>query len=371
MGNSKKIYSPGTVELSLAFEDDPTKVMTIVMYVVHTFAYDLLLGNPFLQATECLKKFVHRFVPCLFSLPSKWYFNLLGETTHRFKGTLGKGINVMGLPDIGSVRNVMDAGWASDMAQAGGFRILSQPDNCGCVLFPDGTEESTIGQVHTTMTLDDGKVVPLVFEVLPNCHVPVVLGQDFVFDHDIYSRYSTSILEFESPDSGDELMPMGWRANKGEDKKKRSGATIHNDTQKDDQDRQLKWNITYQHGRTASVEEWSMENTRREEYERQRNPNWQPSNIPLIAYKSKEACLERITPAVRDSDSSSSSMSGESTLVESTSSSSSPNENLGLVKSPSSSLDLIQGQSDVPNPWDNFHLGDSFGIDEAVQWGES
>ncbi|KAF4636016.1 hypothetical protein G7Y89_g2060 [Cudoniella acicularis] len=360
MGNSKKIYSPGTVELSLAFEDDPKNVMTIVAHVVHSFAYDLLLGNPFLQATQCLTKFMHRFTTCLFSLVSKWSLNLLGETTHRFKGTLGKGVNVLGLPDIGSVRNVMDAKWALDMAQAGGFEILSQPENCGWIVFPDGTEEATVGQVNTSMTLDDGKVVPLVFELLPHCHLPVIFGQQFVFDYNIYSSYSTSIIEFKSPDSGDELMPLGWRMNKGESKKKRSGATgsFPQGTQKDDQDRQLKWNLTYQHGRTASTEEWNQENTRREEHERQLNPHWQPNNIPLIAYKPREAYLQHtsVAPAVRNSDSSSSS----------------PSENPRLVDSPGSSLDLTQDQNDVLiNPWNNFLLGDSFGIHEAAQWGES
>jgi hypothetical protein len=34
MGNSKRIYSPGTVEFPLAFEDDPTNIMTIVAHVV-------------------------------------------------------------------------------------------------------------------------------------------------------------------------------------------------------------------------------------------------------------------------------------------------------------------------------------------------
>ena len=352
MGNSKRIYSSGTVELSLAFEDDPTNIIPIVAYVVYNFAYDLLLGNRFLQKTECF--ILHRFVPCLFSLVSKWSFNLLGETTHRFKGTLGNGVNILGLPDIGSVRNVMDAEWASNMAQTCGFEILSQPENCGLVLFPDGTKESTIGQVHTTMTLEDGKVVPLVFELLPHCHVPVVFGQQFVFDHDIYSRYSASVLEVESPDSGDELMPINWTANKGEKKKKRSDATLPQDGQENDQNRQLRWNIAYEDGRTATVEEWNEENDRREEYERQQNPNWQPSR-PLILYAAKQPSPEPTSSAVRDNDSSSSSADGNSRLVDSS----------------SSSLEITHGQNNIPNPWDKFHLGGLPGFNEADQWAKS
>lgn len=121
MGNSKRIFSPGTVEFPLAFEDDPTNIVTIVAHVVHTFAYDLLLGNPFLQATKCLTTFKHRFVRCLFSITNMWSFNLLGETTHRFQGQLGKGLPFLGLPDIGSTRNVMDARWAKEKGRAAGM----------------------------------------------------------------------------------------------------------------------------------------------------------------------------------------------------------------------------------------------------------
>lgn len=37
MGNSKRIFSPGIVDVPIAFEDDPTNVMTVVAHVVHTY----------------------------------------------------------------------------------------------------------------------------------------------------------------------------------------------------------------------------------------------------------------------------------------------------------------------------------------------
>jgi hypothetical protein len=327
MGNSKRIYSPGTVEFPLAFEDDPTNIMTIVAHVVHNFAYDLLLGNPFLQATKCLTKFKHRFVRCLFSVKSLWSFNLLGETTQRFQGRLGKGVPFLGLPDIGSARNVMDAGWAEESGRAAGFKILSGPENCGWILFPDGTEEATIGQAHTTMTLPDGKVVPIIFELLRSCHVPVVLGQDFIFDHDIYTRYATSIMEFDDLDSGDELMPMGFRWNRSEGKRSGTGASMSRPKPKDDLEQQLDWNIKYQDGRTAPVDEWNLEYSRRERYELSLNPNWRRDpRISLIEHKPKALrhhptqsptqqapASERNSVADESSDTSSSFQSGVST----------------------------------------------------------
>jgi hypothetical protein len=131
MGNSKKIFSPGTVEVPIAFEDDPTNIWTIVARVIHNFAYDLLLGNEFLKQTMCLTDYIHRFVPCLFFGKSRWSMNLLGKTTNRFHGKLGNGIEVSALPDIGSCKNVMNYHWFLERAKAGGFEFLSGPEHRG------------------------------------------------------------------------------------------------------------------------------------------------------------------------------------------------------------------------------------------------
>jgi len=180
----------------------------------------------------------------------------------------------------------------ADSAISIGFKILSQPENCGLILFPDGTQEATVGQVYTTTTLSDGSVVPIVFELLPNCHVPVVLGQDFVFDHDIYTRYSESILEINDLDSGDELMPMHFRRHKSEEKNSSSGAGFSAARQKDDLEHHLDWDLKHEYGRAASVEEWDLEYERRERYERSRNPNWEPdARVPLIEQKPKRLLL--------------------------------------------------------------------------------
>ncbi|PMD28759.1 hypothetical protein L207DRAFT_574684 [Hyaloscypha variabilis F] len=367
MGNSKRIFSPGTVTVPLAFEDDPTNIMTIVAHVVYTFAYDLLLGNPFLKATKCLTTFIHRFVPCLFSVKSKWSFNLLGETTQRFKAQLGNGILISGLPDIGSARNVMDARLAIDYKDD--FEILSQPENCGKILFPDGTEEATIGQARTTITLADGKVVPIVFELLPDCHVPVVLGQDFVFDYDIYRKYATSIMESDDLDGGDELMPMGFRMNTSSSQKSKlsKSRTTPATVQNDDLQRQLEWNLKYQCGRIALIDEWNLEDARREAYARLRNPNWQRDpNRPLIPYKPKVICQSPGTTLSTQSPTTQSSSGANLEENQSSDSSSSFHSRDSTLRD---SSDVFSTTLDNPSPgWEDVRLSDSFGSDEAAQW---
>lgn len=387
MGNSKRIHSPGVVDVPIAFQDDPKNVMTIVCHVVHVFAYDLLLGNPFLNATKCLTKFIHRFVPCLFSLKSKWSLHLLGETSHRFEGQIGN-ITTWGLPDIGSVRNVMNAEWAFNRAKAAGFDIRTGPENCGWIVLPDGSEEATIGQARTIMTMPDGKIVPMVFELLPNCPVHVVLGQDFVFDHDIYTRYDTSILEFDDAESGDELMPMGYRRNNSGSNKKLSNKLPLRLDETDDLPRQLEWNLRYKGGRIASVEEWNLENRRRETYERRRDANWQPGN-PLIQYKPRAASTQLCGPSgPRNSDASSLPPNSGTTLRDcgnsQNSSLSNGSSRQGRVDSSVLRL-MLQPEPPDPNSsppkvtrdsepsvscWTELCLGDSFGSDEAAQWQE-
>jgi hypothetical protein len=49
MGNSKKLVSPGTVELPLQFPNSLAKILPVVAYVVRNFDFDILLGSAFLH----------------------------------------------------------------------------------------------------------------------------------------------------------------------------------------------------------------------------------------------------------------------------------------------------------------------------------
>ena len=207
MGNSKTVFSRGSVNYPWAFSENPDKITSIVAYVLDGFSYDLLLGNPFLKATQTMTKHITRFVKGVFSAHPKWVLNLLGEMSHRLEGVLGGSVRIQGLPDIGSSRNIMNEDWA----KAYGVPIQSGPENCGRVHFPDGTTVATTGRVHTTITLAGGDAIPIVFEVLPNCYVPVVLGEDFVFDNDIFSNYADSLREVEGLDCSDELLLMDYQ----------------------------------------------------------------------------------------------------------------------------------------------------------------
>lgn len=294
MGNSNQILSPGFVRFQWSFPDEPLNVTTIIARVLDNFMYDCLLGNPFLQSTKLMTKHLHRFVKGAFPSRNLWRLNLLGETSQRVHGSLGNNVPMEALPDIGSSRNIMDEAWAQSM----GFTIRTGPKHCGLILFPDNTTRATIGQVHTTITLSGGEVQPIVFEILPNCYVPVVLGEDFVFDNNLFMNHADAIFEVEGIDSTHDLLPMYYHSSSLA--KIRKGAKLflrpkkmHNKTpanepfnEREERHRQRAWNQAYAHGREAAETEWDAEYKRRVDHEKKRDPTWLPSDdIPLIAFR--------------------------------------------------------------------------------------
>jgi hypothetical protein len=321
MGNSKTVFSRGVVTFPWAFAESPDKITNVTAHVLDNFKYDILLCRSFLEDTKTMTDHVSRFVKGIFRRQPMMSFNLLGETSHRLNGFLEGDIRIEGFPDTGSTHNIINEAWA----KAHRLPIQSGPQNCGRVYLPDGSSNSTTGRVHTAITLPGGDAIPIVFEVLPDCYVPIVLGADFVFDNKIFSDYVDAIHEVEGVDCGNELLPMDyeqppWYAKVGEKakvllqpklrkhkKKSRHSiifqrtftfqGTIIDDRSKGEpqpekisndsaeRDRQHRWNDQYQYGKAATREEWDAELSLRESHELRQYPDWHPDpNRPLIRY---------------------------------------------------------------------------------------
>jgi hypothetical protein len=133
-------------------------------------------------------------------------------------------------------------------------------------------------------------MVPVVFEVLPSCELPVVLGIDFVIDNDIYNNFPGAFRDIDDVQERDEMMGMGYkpwytkvvglRAQSTEQQVERP--TINEDAELT---RQLEWDRRYGSGASASPKEWIAENARRKKYEglKYRNAEQNP-DILLIRY---------------------------------------------------------------------------------------
>ena len=81
--------------------------------------------------------------------------------------------------------------------------------------FADGTFQETVGQVNTTWTFASGLKVPVTFEVLENCSADVILGEDLLWEYNVFQTYAASIqdIPYESEDDEElfDLAPFSFK----------------------------------------------------------------------------------------------------------------------------------------------------------------
>ena len=88
------------------------------------------------------------------------------------------------------------------------LKVNAEPENRGFLQFADGTFQETVGQVDTTWTFASGLEVPVTFEVLENCSADVILGEDILWEHDVFQTHAASIQEMPYDIEGDELFDL-------------------------------------------------------------------------------------------------------------------------------------------------------------------
>lgn len=64
------------------------------------------------------------------------------------------------------------------------------------VQFADCTYQQTLGRVNTHWTFASGERIPITFEVLENCADKVIIGEDIIYNHDVFNEYCYSIRTF-------------------------------------------------------------------------------------------------------------------------------------------------------------------------------
>lgn len=99
---------------------------------------------------------------------------------------------------------------SSRYAQTQGFDIKTQPENCGYLQFADGSIQETVGQVTTTWTFENGECIPVTFEILQHCCSDVILGDDILWENDVFGRHSSSLVDAASSDEAFDLAPFGY-----------------------------------------------------------------------------------------------------------------------------------------------------------------
>ncbi|KAL8886835.1 MAG: hypothetical protein Q9215_005507 [Flavoplaca cf. flavocitrina] len=191
VGNSRIINSIGTAKINYAFAGEPSKVFDLTCHVLKDCMYDLILGSTFLTATETLSKYRHRITDCVFKVMKFAHMAYAGSGSQLLQGTLDGSYPAFALPDTGAERNVMDLRYAEQL----GLTIRTGSKNRGYLRFADDSVGETVGQVHTSWRFQsDEKEVPITFDVLENCCFDLIIGEQVLWEHNVFNRHLSSII---------------------------------------------------------------------------------------------------------------------------------------------------------------------------------
>ncbi|MCJ1376633.1 hypothetical protein MMC20_007876 [Loxospora ochrophaea] len=232
-----------------------------------------------------MSKFRRRLTRCVFSVVNMFHLNFLGNGSQRLEGFLADQYIALAAPDTGAERNVMD----SEYAKNHGLHIWNKPEYRGCLQFADGSFQETLGQVHTFWTFTSGERIPITFEVLENCCSDIIIGEDILWDYNVFKVYSSSIFSVSETFNGFRLAPFGyqqnWQTIFSKQRAKDNGTEANPESildQRIEEDRRRKWNHEYGFdGARASAEERAAEKGRRDDF-RALSQQQRPPSIPSI-----------------------------------------------------------------------------------------
>ena len=193
LANGQKVTTSGTVNAKWAFATDPSERHELTFDILSSCAHDVLLGQPFLEATETMSLHQERITSRTVYRGGTYAVNAIGTSQLRVRGKIN-GTEALGLPDTGCETNIMSLAYA----QAQGLSIDSDLDHQGLLMFADGSTQSTVGQVYTTWEFGDGGGAHnMMFQVLDGCPYDIVLGQDILYDTKAFLTHAASMLHLE------------------------------------------------------------------------------------------------------------------------------------------------------------------------------
>lgn len=91
-----------------------------------------------------------------------------------------------------------------------GFRIRKGGNRRNYLKFADGSLKKTAGQVYTHWTFATGESVPITFEVLDVCCTDIVIGDEIIWDHEVFEAHASSIVARTTENEAFELAPFGF-----------------------------------------------------------------------------------------------------------------------------------------------------------------
>jgi predicted aspartyl protease len=180
LGNGSTVSTLGTTTSLFSFAGEES-AHSLLFNVLRTSVYDVVLGSPFLKATETLTRYAHRIGRrCPDALSHR--ICALG-TPQRVSGRLN-GVQVDAVPDTGAEISLMSASFAAQQ----GFEINTDAQHCVLLEFADGSTANATGLVKDLNWKYGGSEVPCRIDVyvLPELSVDLLLGDEFLFKTDAF-----------------------------------------------------------------------------------------------------------------------------------------------------------------------------------------
>ena len=76
--------------------------------------------------------------------------------------------------------------------------------------FADGSRQRAVGQNETSWTFASGLRIPLVFEVLEDCLHDVILGEEVLWEYNVFETFAASIQTLPSDTESFDLAPFSF-----------------------------------------------------------------------------------------------------------------------------------------------------------------
>lgn len=210
LANGRSVRSRGIAVVRWKFGEKEVEEYKLEFHILPDCVYDVIIGQEFLEASDTLSANRHRLQLQESTPRDVRYVNLCGSPCQTLLGFID-GEPIGALPDTGSEVNIMSELYA----ERRGYKINKIESDMDELQFADGSSQRTIGKIDARWAFNDdpGGSVTITFEILSQCPYEVIIGQNILYDHDVYNKHTACLVK-NVADKRKEL-PLnyaGWRA---------------------------------------------------------------------------------------------------------------------------------------------------------------
>ncbi|KAL2853299.1 hypothetical protein BJY01DRAFT_244265 [Aspergillus pseudoustus] len=189
LANRKVVQSPGMVKVPWRFSGE-SETFTLKCWILPRCVHDIILGSSFLNSTETLTSFKSRIQSEFIPQTRNLRLQLLGGKSQQMCGYLN-GQLTTAFPDTGSDVMLVSMAYAKEVR----VQIDEDPTNCVQIEFAVETTDWTSGIIRDLSWRIGTTEVYCEFFVLDDLCVYVVLRNDYLFEFNVFSECSSSLLD--------------------------------------------------------------------------------------------------------------------------------------------------------------------------------